>query len=122
MKTEYLDIVLFFVGWPSLAGASFATVAGLVRRRYGPWALLAATVVATVLAVTLFLRLDLLGALFALPAIPALLLAAGVLEWRARRASGAALWRHVVWGATAFVLPAAVGLAATLSRCKLCGL
>lgn len=115
-------MLLFFVGWPSLVGASFVTVARLVRRRYGPWALLAVTVAATVLAVILVMRLELVGVLFAMPAIPALLLAAGVLEWRARRAAGSELWRDVVWGTAAFVLPAAVGLAATLARCSLCGL
>ena len=120
--TNYVEMALLFVGWPLLAGASFATVAGLLRRRYGPWALLALTVAATVLAVTLVKRLDLVGILFVLPAIPALLIAAGVLEWRARRAAGSELWRHVAWGTAAFVLPAAVGLAAVLARCTLCGL
>ena len=117
-----LDIAVLFVGWPSLIGASFATVASLLRRRYGPWALLAVTVAATILAVTVVVRLDLVGILFAIPAIPAILIAAGVLEWRARRAPGSRLWRQVAWGTAAFVLPAAVGLAAMLSRCTLCGL
>jgi len=120
--TVYLEMALLFVGWPSLVGASFATVAGLLRRRKGPWALLAVTVAATVLAVTLVKRLELVGTLFALPAVPALLIAAGVLEWRARRAPGSKLWRHVAWGTAGFVLPAAIGLAAVLARCTLCGL
>jgi len=118
----YLDVVLLFIGGPSLVGVTFATVAALLRRRYGPRALLVLTVAATVLAVTLVKRLDLVGILFVLPAIPALLIAAGVLEWRARRAAGSELWRHVAWGTAAFVLPAAVGLAAVLARCTLCGL
>jgi len=46
--TDYVEMALLFVGWPLLAGASFATVAGLLRRRYGPWALLALTVATTV--------------------------------------------------------------------------
>lgn len=120
--TEYVDMALLFVGWPALAGASFATVAGLLRRRYGPWALLALTVAVAVLAVALVKRLELVGTLFVLPAIPAFLAAAGVLEWRARRAAGSELWRHIVWGTAAFVLPTAVGLAVVLSRCTLCGL
>ena len=120
--TDYLEMALFVVGWPSLAGASFATVGGLLRRRFGPWALLSLTVAVTVLAVTLVKRLALVGTIFALPAIPALLIAAAVLEWRARRAPGSELWRHVAWGTTAFALPAAVGLAAVLARCTLCGL
>ena len=120
--TKYLDMALFFVGWPSLAGASFATVAALLRRRFGPWALLTVTVAVTALAVTLVKRLELVGTLFVLPAIPALLIAAGVMEWRARRATSSELWRQVAWGTAAFALPAAVGLAAVLARCTLCGL
>ena len=119
---EYRDVVVFFLGWPSLVGASFAAVASVLRRRNGTRALVAVTVGAMVVAVMLAMRLDILEAPLAIPAVPALLVAAGVLEWRARRAFQSELWRHVVWGTAAFVIPAALGEGALLAGCTMCGL
>jgi len=119
---EYRDVVVLFVGWPSLVGVSFATVASVLRRRFGTRALMAVTVSATAVAVALAMRLDVLAAPLAIPAVPALLVAAGVLEWRARRATRTALWRHVALGTAAFVIPAALGEGAILASCAICGL
>ena len=119
---EYRDVVVFFLGWPSFVGASFAAVASVLRRRNGTRALVAVTVGAMVVAVMLAMRLDILEAPLAIPAVPALLVAAGVLEWRARRAFQSELWRHVVWGTAAFVIIAALGEGAILAGCTMCGL
>jgi hypothetical protein len=119
---EYRDVIVFFLGWPSLVGASFAAVASVLRRRHGTRALIAVTVGAMVVAVVLAMRLDVLDAPLAIPAIPALLVAAGVLEWRARRAAQSELWRHVLWGTAAFVILAALGEGAILAGCTMCGL
>lgn len=62
------------------------------------------------LAVTVSSRLLGPFAFFLSPAVPSILVAAGVLEWRARRRVRDALWRDVAWGAAAFALTAVVGM------------
>jgi len=119
---EYGDVIVFFLGWPSLVGASFAAVASVLRRRNGTRALVAITGGATIVAVMLAMRLDVLEAPLTIPAIPGFLVTAGVLEWRARRAAQSALWRHVLWGTAAFVITAALGEGAILAGCTMCGL
>jgi hypothetical protein len=68
-----------------IAGATFATVTAILRRRYGAWALLAGTATCVVLVTVVLSRIFALVALFWTPAVPSLLVASGVLEWRARR-------------------------------------
>ena len=114
-------LILFFAA-ASASGAVFATVAASLRRGRGPWALLAATVAGIVLLVTVIRRLYVLEAVFVAPAIPALLMEAGVLEWRARRAARKSLWLEVVWGTATFLLTAVVGMVVALAgfRCTGC--
>ena len=114
------DVPLFVIV-PSLGGAAFATVASILRRTRGPWALLSVTVVGVALVVTWLTRVYVLDAVFLAPAVPGLLGAAGVLEWRARRAARSPLWLHIVWGTAAFLLTAAVGLVVVLAGFKCTG-
>jgi hypothetical protein len=100
-----VQVITLFVALPSIVGATFSTVASVIRRRAGPWALLALTSVGIGLVVVLIKSLTFPDNLFAIPAIPAMLSAAAVLEWRGRRARGA-LWRDVLWGTGVFTLGA----------------
>ena len=100
-----VQFITMFVAVPSIIGATFSTVASVIRRRAGPWALLALTVVGIGVVVMLIKSLAFPDRLFAIPAIPAMLSAAAVLEWRGRRARGA-LWRDVLWGTAVFTLGA----------------
>ncbi|HET9708078.1 MAG TPA: hypothetical protein VFP39_07225 [Gemmatimonadales bacterium] len=93
-----------------IPGVIFATVAAVLRRRYGTWALLAGAAGCLLLAVTVSRRLIGPFAIFWSPALPSILVAAGVQEWRARRSVRAALWRDITWGALAFAFTALVGM------------
>jgi hypothetical protein len=101
-----VQLAILLVGWPSIVGASFSTVASVIRRRSGPWALVALTGAGIGLAVLLIKSLTFPDNLLAIPAIPATLLAAAVLEWRARRTALGAPWRDVLWGTVAFTVGA----------------
>jgi hypothetical protein len=93
-----------------IPGVTFATVATFLRRRYGTWALLAGAVGCLLLAVTVSSRILGPFAFFLSPVLPSILVAAGVLEWRARRGVRDVLWRDVAWGAAAFAFTTVVGM------------
>jgi hypothetical protein len=87
-----------------IAGAVFTTVAAILRRRHGPWALLAVTATCVVLTGFVLNRIFALVALFWTPIVPSILVAAAVLEWRARRSVHGTLWREVAWATAGFVV------------------
>lgn len=93
-----------------IPAVTFATIAAVLRRRYGTWVLLAGVAGCVLLAVILSRRFLGPFALFLSPALPSILVAAGVQEWRARRSVRDALWRDVAWGAGAFAVTAVVGM------------
>lgn len=77
----------------------FAVVAVVLRRRFGELALLAQTLLVVVAAVAVFKTVPFPDGAFA---IPAALVAAAVLEWRAQRHARPAA--QVLWTALAFTV------------------
>ena len=104
---------------PLLAGVVFALGAGLLRRRAGPLALALLTLLLMATAVAVVKRVPFPTGPLALPAIPACLVAALVLEWQVRRHARPAL--QAVWTAAAFTLVGTAGLVVLLPRLFIVG-
>jgi peptidoglycan/LPS O-acetylase OafA/YrhL len=103
-----LGFLWLIVGPPLIAGTLYAVIGVLVRGRFGAFALLLLTLAALAVAITIVEVVPFPNGAFAIPAIPAVAVAAPVLEWRARRHSRPAV--QVVWTLLTFTAVGSVVL------------
>ena len=107
------------VGPPLLAGILFALGAGFLRRRLGPAALALLTALLIAAAIVTLKTAKFPTGALAIPAIPASLVAAVVLEWQVRRPSRPAA--QFAWTAGAFTLVGTAVLIDLLPRLLIVG-
>jgi len=114
-----LDFLWTVLGPPLIAGIVFALGAGPLRRRVGPWALALLTLLLMATGVAVVRLASFPAGAFAIPAIPACLSAALVLEWQVRRHARPAT--QAAWTAAAFTLVGTAVLLALLPKLFIVG-
>ena len=97
-----LDSLWSLIGPPLAVGLLYAVVAALLRRRFGPLASLAFTLVVIAAAFVTVKAVEFPPGALAIPAIPAAAVAGAVLETQARRRSR--LVAQIAWTALAFTV------------------
>lgn len=113
------DFLWTILGPPLLAGIVFALGAGLLRRRVGPLALALLTFFLVATGVAIVKLASFPAGAFAIPAIPACVCAALVLEWQVRRQARPVT--QGLWTAAAFTLVGTAVLLALLPKLFIVG-